>query len=142
MGFELFEKGSAPVSSVPSLTIQRRGLMSLNDAAFKLLKEPLAVHFLWDSEQRLIGIRAAAPNDLNAYPTRRQNQAKGTGPVLIAGTLFTRFIGLDTTEARRWAPELRDDTLIVDLKVEGTRVISNRERSRRSSAQEKLDTED
>lgn len=142
MAFELFEKGSAPVSSVPSLTIQKRGLMSLNDAAYKLLNEPEAVHFLWDADERLIGIQAASVNDLNAYPARRQNQAKGTGPVLIAGTLFTRFIGLDTTEARRWAPELRGGMLVVDLKVEGTRVISNRERAKRSAVQGGEDTEE
>lgn len=129
MGFKVFEKGSAPVPTVPTVTIQKRGLFSLNEAAFSLIQEPEAVQFLWDEENRLIAIQAAKLEDPNAYPTRRQgatNAAKKRGPVLIAGTMFTKFIGIDTSIAKRWVPEHEGDMLIVDLNKPSQTVVSNR----------------
>lgn len=128
MGFEVFEKGSAPISTVPSVTIQKRGLFSLNDAAYRLIGTPKAVNFLWDAERRVIALRPAPADDLNAYPARRQNQVKGTGPVLIAGALFTRFIDLDTSDVRRWVPLEEDGMLLIDLNTDGVKVVSNRNR--------------
>lgn len=130
MGFKVFEKGSAPVSTVPAVTIQKRGLFSLNDAAYRLLGEPEGIQFLWDAEERLIALKPTSKEDLNSYPARRQSSSKDTGPVLIAGTMLTRYIGLDTTQAKRWTPVMRDGLLIVDLKQEGALVISNRDRRR------------
>lgn len=128
MAFEIFAKGSAPASTVPAVTIQKRGLFSINDAAYKLLREPAAVTFMWDKETKRIALAPTDPNDLNAYPARRQSPNKSSGPVLIAGTMFTRFIGLDTSTARRWTPRLEDGLLIIDLKEAGAEVISNRNR--------------
>lgn len=134
MAFEVFEKGSAPTTSVPTVTIQKRGLFSLNDAAYKLLGEPDHVAFLYDADEQLIALKPTEETDLNGYPARRQTPAnrgkKSSGPVLLAGSMFTRFIGMDTSEARRWTPELRDGMLIVDRKTEGALVISNRNRSK------------
>lgn len=130
MGFEVFEKGSAPVPTVPAVTIQKRGMFSLNAAAYQLLGEPRAVQFLWDADEKLIALKPTSADDLNGYPARRQTAAKVNSPVVIAGAMFTRFIGLDTTHAKRWTPEKRDDLLIVDLKQEGALVISNRDRNK------------
>ncbi len=134
VAFKVFEKGSAPTPSVPAVTIQKRGLFSLNDAAYKLLGEPEFITFLYDADERLIALRATDSSDLNGYPARRQSPAnkskKSSGPILIAGSMFTRFIGMDTSEARRWTPELRDGMLVIDRKIEGTAVISNRNRAR------------
>lgn len=134
MGFEVFEKGSAPVSSVPSVTIQKRGLFSLNDAAYRLIGEPTFIEFLWDPKERLIALRPTDESNLNGYPARRQNSRKGTGPVLIAGTMFSKFIEIDTTSARRWTPTKQDSMLVIDLKEEGNLVISNRNRAKPSEA--------
>lgn len=134
MGFEVFEKGSAPVSTVPAVTIQKRGLFSLNDAAYRLIGAPEAVQFLWDEDERLIALKPVPKDDLNGYPARRQNSTKGTGPVLVAGAMFTRHIDLDTTHAKRWTPAIQDGLLIVDLKQDGALVISNRDRRKTSTA--------
>lgn len=146
MAFKVFEKGSAPVSTVPSVTIQKRGLFSLNHAAARMLRDPEAVQFLWDAEEKLIGLRAVALTDPNAYPVRLLNPAKSraegnTGPLLVAGTLFTRHIGLDTSEAHRWVPRLMDDLLIIDLKEPGQLVIANRNRGKgaRSQSEDRVD---
>lgn len=128
MAFKVFEKGSAPISTVPAVTIQKRGLFSLNDAAYKMLGEPEFVNFLWDADDKLIALQSTDEKDLNGYPARRQNSSKRTGPVLLAGSMFTRFIDLDTSQARRWTPEFKDGALVIDLKTEGALVISNRDR--------------
>lgn len=131
MGFEVFEKGSAPLPTIPSVTIQKRGLFSLNDAAQSMLKSPEAIQFLWDSERRVIGLRGVELDAPNAYPARHQatpSGRAGRGPVLVAGTLFTKYIGLDTTSARRWVPRLEGDILVIDLNEPGQPVVANRNR--------------
>ena len=138
MAFEVFEKGSAPVPTVPAVTIQKRGLFSLNDAAYRMIGEPEYIAFLYDADAQLIALKPTEPTDLNGYPARRQAPAtkskRASGPVLVAGSMFTRFIKMDTSEARRWTPELRDGMLIIDRKVEGALVISNRNRSKQVEA--------
>jgi len=128
MGFIVFEKGSAPVKTVPTVTIQRKGLMSMNRAAHALFGSPAAVELLWDPELRVIGLRPAPLENPNAYPVRPQNDS-GRGPLLIATNMFTKFIELDTTEAKRWVPTVDDGVLLVDLSTPGARAISNRHRS-------------
>jgi len=131
MAFKVFAKGSAPIATVPAVTIQKRGLFSLNDAAYRMLGEPKAVEFLWDEDERLIALRPVPADHLNGYPARRQSLSKGTGPVLVAGSMFTKFIDLDTSLAQRWTPRLNEEgLLIIDLKVPGAVVISNRGRAR------------
>ena len=108
MGFEVYVKGSAPVASVPAVTVQKKGIISLNDSAFQLIDSPEAVELLWDPDRKAIAIRPSELANFNAYPTRRMQIKSGRGPVLIAGTLFTQYIGMSTEEARRWVPEVED----------------------------------
>jgi hypothetical protein len=129
MGFEVFEKNSAPIPTVPAVTIQRRGLISLNRAAFEQFGRPEAVELLWDSDRKVIGLRPTNPENPNAYPARPQSAKSNRGPVLIAGNLFTRYIGLDTSEARRWVPTLEEGILCIDLSEPGQKVTSNRRRA-------------
>lgn len=141
MGFEVFQKGSAPIAGVPSVTIQKRGLFSLNDAASKLIEDPAAIHFLWDPEERLIALRPVPAEDPNAYPVREQIPSKARpggrrGACLIAGSMFTKFIGLDTSVARRWVPRLSEGMLLVDLKEEGQVVVANRNRGKGAVGQD------
>lgn len=126
MGFEVFKKSSAPLPSVPSVTIQKRGLMSLNRAAYQLIGSPDAVELLWDRERKLIGIRPADIASPDGYPARAQSATSNRGPILVAGSMFTRFIELDTSRAKRWVPRLDDGILCIDLNVEGQPVSSNR----------------
>ena len=146
MAFEVFKKGSAPVSTVPSVTIQKRGLLSLNKTAALMLAAgdsdeiPEGVELLWDSDRRVIGIRPAPITNPNAYPLRPQGQ-KSSGPFLIAGTMFTKYIGIDTSAARRWVPKLEDDILIVDLNAESGAVAGPGRRSRAEIDGEVRDSE-
>lgn len=130
MAFKVFEKGSAPVSTVPTATIQKRGLISLNRAAFELIGSPQGVELLWDEERRVIGLRPADLAGPNTYPARAQSSKTNSGPVLIAGNLFTKFIGLDTSEAKRYVPTTEDGILCIDVSKPGQTVQSNRARTK------------
>lgn len=137
MGFTVYEKGSAPVSTVPTLTIQKRGLLSMNRAAYEMMDSPDAVELLWDADRRVIGLRSAPVDGPNSYPVRAQSADSSKGPLLIAGSLFTRFIGLDTSEAKRWVPQMEQGVLCVDLNKPHQRAASNR--SKRKTATEQGD---
>jgi hypothetical protein len=129
MGFEVFQKSSAPVSKVPTVTLQKRGLLSMNRAAHHLIGDAEFVELLWDADERVIGIRPAAPENPNAYPARPQSATAGKGPILIAGSIFTRHYDIDTTESRRWVVEALDGILCVDLNKEFQVATSNSGRS-------------
>lgn len=130
MGFEVFEKTRAAAASrVPTLTVQKRGLISLNRAAWDLIDSARFVELVWDPERKLMGLRPTKEENQNAYPVRPQsNTNPNSGPVLVAGSLFTQFIGLDTTVAQRWTPKVIDGVLCVDLNEPGVKVQSNRDR--------------
>ena len=136
MAFKVFEKGSAPAPTIPTVTIQKRGMFSLNDAAFRMIGEPEGVQFLWDSDTRQIAIQAVPLTSPNAYPTRRQGASKDSkrGIVLIAGTMFTKFIDIDTSVAKRWVPKVEDGMLIVDLNEPSQTVASTRRKKQVSDA--------
>lgn len=44
--------------------------------------------------------------------------------------MFAKFIGIDTSVARRWVPQLSDSMLLIDLKEEGQVVVANRNRGK------------
>lgn len=126
MGFEVYEKGSAPIATVPSVTVQKRGLISVNRAAHALMREPEAVELLWDKERQIVGLRPVPIDAPNAYPVRAQTANSSRGPLLIAGNLFTKFIGLPTEVAHRWTPRMEGEVLCIDVGTPGARVNSNR----------------
>lgn len=135
MGFEVYEKGTAPVATTPTVTIQKRGLISLNRAAFTLAGEPEGVELLWDAERKAIALRPTDLNNQNAYPVRPQANNPDRGPWLIAGTLFTQYIGLETTDAYRWTPTLEEGMLIIDTSKPGAKATSNRRRAAERAAE-------
>jgi len=139
MGFTVYEKGSAPVPTTPSVTIQRRGMFSINRAAFEGLGKPEGVELLWDADRKAIAMRPAPLSNQNSYPLRPQG-AKDTerGPWLVAGTLFTQFIGLNTDEAYRWTPVFEDGMLVIDVSKPGSRATG----PRRKAAERNEATED
>ncbi|MEU7937830.1 hypothetical protein [Microbispora bryophytorum] len=129
--FETFTKRMVPLVKQPFITIQKRGTMSLNAAAYTALGEPEAVELLYDPAERIMGFRAVAKESEHAYPLRAQ-AGKSIGPYIVSGTAFTKYYGIDTTVSRRWVGYLDEGVLCVDLKQSGTEVTSNRSGSRAS----------
>lgn len=114
--FELFTGRAIPVVERAMVTIQRKGTMSLNHAAFQALGEPAAVAMFFNKAKRIVGIRAIDPAESYAYPVRKQAASRN---YVLAGQAFTKTYGIDTTAARRYNAELRPDgMLVIDLEGE------------------------
>lgn len=126
MPFEVFDKRLTPLSKAPSITIQRKGIMSINRAGFALMDSPAAVELLYDRDRHVIGLRPADQTVPHAYEVRPQTPSKDTGPLLVAGTAFTNFYKIDTSVSRRWTPRMEDGVLCIDLNDGGVEIVGNR----------------
>lgn len=124
MPFEVFDKRRAPLSNTPSVAIQKRGLISINRAAYKLLHEPPMIELLFDRDEQVVGLRGASQDSIHGYAVRVPERE--SAPVAISGTAFTNYYGIDTEVSRQWTPELRDGILCIDLRGASTEIIGNR----------------
>ena len=124
--FEVFQRRAAPVVNQPFVTIQARGTMSLNRAAFEALGEPAAVELLYDRAERLVGFRPVDPTAPHAYQPRKQGK---TANYIVSGTAFTQYFGIETGAARRYPAAMQDGVLVVDLKQPGTDATGVRARA-------------
>ncbi len=130
--FEVFDRGAAPKPTHPFVTVQRRGLLSLNRAAYDLLGGPTAVQLLYSRARNIVGIRAGDPGDPRSYPLRVQGERGKT--YLVAGAAFTQHYGIPTTEARRYQARLLGDMLTVDLNDDAPVVTGPRGKDRTEGA--------
>ena len=99
--FEEFARNSPRESrrETPMFTLQARGLLSLNHAAFKALGEPDAVTLLYDRDEHIVALRKSAKADPNAYRVRKQQPAQS---YLVGAQAFTAHYGIPTPRARRF----------------------------------------
>jgi hypothetical protein len=125
MPFEAFKRQRLKPGAEPLVTIQKKGVLSLNRAAYVALDNPEAVELLYDRETRLIGLRKIDSSVDHAYAIR--SFGKG-GTWLVSGTAFTNFYDIDTSVPTRRTGRIEDGILIIDLNDPGTPALSNRER--------------
>jgi hypothetical protein len=121
--FEVFDKRSVPISGEPMVTVQRKGPISLNLAAFHALGKPSHIELLYDPNERIMGFRALNEPLAHAYPVRQQGRSH---TFLIAGHKFLKYYGIPNEVSIRYVAKLYDDVLGVDLKQKGLEVTSNR----------------
>lgn len=123
MGFEIFDKRMAPLSKAPSVTIQKRGIFSINRAAHKLIGEPETVELLYDRDRKVIALRPS--RESHAYSIRPQS-ARDTGQVILSATAFTQYYQVNTLVSRRYKPYEQDGMLCIDLTGPSAEVRGNR----------------
>lgn len=124
--FEVFSRRSTPIVKTPQVTIQRRGLLSFNEAAFEAMGQPVALHLLYSKARNTIGLKKVEVGTPNAYTVRKQPQARSW---LVAGAAFTTYYGIPNEPARRYTAEASgDDMLLVDLNQEATEINSPRKK--------------
>jgi hypothetical protein len=126
MPFEVFDKRNAPLAKSPSVTIQKRGVFSINRAAHRLIGEAETVELLFDRDNQIIALRPSKSSP-HAYAIRPQS-ARDSGQVILSATAFTQYYGLDTTVSRRWEPYEQDGMLCIDLKGHSIEIRGNRSR--------------
>ena len=75
-----FRVGLVPLKRQPSVTIQKRGTISLNKAAEVALDCPKTVELLYDAERRVVGLRAV---DQGAAPGRASTTRSGRSAIAV-----------------------------------------------------------
>src|SRR5258708_3113221 len=83
----------------PMFTLQARGLVSLNHAAFQALGEPVAVALLYDADEGIVAMRKVPKTHQNAYAVRKQRQSQS---YLVGAQGFTTHYRIPTQTARRF----------------------------------------
>lgn len=125
MPFEVFDKRMTPLAKAPSVTIQKRGVISLNKAAHDLLNNVETVELLYDRDRQVMALRAADDSSPHAYAVRNGSK-RGPGQAIVSATAFTQHYGIDTNATRRWKPFVEGGMLCVDLTQDGTVITGNR----------------
>ena len=125
MPFEVFDKRMTPLAKAPSVTIQKRGVISLNKAAHDLVGNAETVELLYNRDRQVMALRATDDSSPHAYAVRSGSK-RGPGQAIVSATAFTAHYGIDTTATRRWKPFVEDGMLCVDLTEEGIVITGNR----------------
>lgn len=123
MGFEVFDRRMAPLAKAPSVTIQKKGIFSINRAAHQLIGAPDTVELLFDKEASIIAMRPS--EEPHAYAVRPQTNS-GTGQMILSASAFTQYYDIDTDVSRRYKPYAQDGMLCIDLRGPSVEVVGNR----------------
>lgn len=126
MPFELFDKRHAPMRGAPSVTVQKRGIVSINGPAHALINRAKVVELLFDRERQVMALRPADPSP-RTYELREPSPS---GQTLLSATAFTQAYNIDTSISLRYEPSVEDGMLCVDLSGPSTVVQSNRTKKR------------
>ncbi len=96
--FEEFsrEKARSGVEE-PMFTLQARGLLSLNNAAYRALGQPGHVALLYDVTQRIVGLRTVGEDWPNAYRVRPQGSS-----YIVGAQGFIAYYGIKPLVAQRF----------------------------------------
>jgi tartrate dehydratase beta subunit/fumarate hydratase class I family protein len=129
--FEVFRRQPPAGAHEPTVTVQRHGLLTLNQAAYAELGAPDAVQLLYAHRERLIGLRAAGAKTPDAYRVRKPSVGPG---FLVSGRAYTNHYRIPTDIARRYRAVMINGILTVHLGD----VLKER---RRSSVQAKPTTD-
>jgi len=112
---------SHAVPDEPMLTLQRRGLISMNLAAFKALGEPAAVALLYDADEGIVALRKVARTYHNGYPVRKQQNSRS---YLVGATGFTSYHRINTDVPKRYMGRQFGDQTLGFVVTEGIAVKS------------------
>jgi len=124
MPFEVFSKRSAGKMKQPTITVQKRGTLSVNASAAAFLAggeipdKEIPIELLFDRELNVLGMRRAQSDHVSVYMLRKQAKSDS---FLLAGKAFTAYYGIPTGEARRFvAKDFGDGILGAELGGEYT----------------------
>lgn len=124
-GFELYQRQRFAPSPDPIITIQRKGLLSLNRAAYDALGAPPAVELLYNRSDRLIGVRKAKQGADHAIDLRSRTGTAWT----VSAKGFLRFYGIDVPAAVRRLARVKEGMLVIDLKERGVAATPGRQKA-------------
>jgi hypothetical protein len=116
MPFETFTR-QRKSDRQPYVTMQKKGVISLNKAAFDALDQPDSVELLYDSESRLVALRKVDSSVEHAYQVRAPVENHATW--LVSGAAFVSYYEIDNSESIRRPARIEQDLLVIDLNHPG-----------------------
>jgi hypothetical protein len=116
MPFETFTR-QRKSDRQPYVTMQKKGVISLNKAAFDALGQPDSVELLYDSASRLVALRKVDGSIDHAYQVRAPVENHATW--LVSGAAFVSYYEIDNSESIRRPARLEEDLLVIDLNHPG-----------------------
>lgn len=116
-----------PSTQEPAVTIQKRGALSLNTAAFEALGSPKHVVLRYDRENELVGIQKASAAMPHSYIVRGVGNNRATH--VVSGKAFLSYYGIPRDVAIRRVGAMQGDMLVIDLKQPGVEVTGHRSRA-------------
>lgn len=110
------------MKGTPSVTVQRKGIVSINAPAHKLIDGAKFVELLFDPSRRVMALRPAEPSP-RTYELRSPSRS---GQTLVSATAFMQAYEIDTSVSRRYEPFEEDGMLCIDFNGPSTEVRGNR----------------
>ena len=98
-------------------TLSKRGIISLNRAAFRAMAQPSHVVLLYDTVNFLIGLKPAGSHIKNALRVKKRRDAQAT--YHITAKNFCNYYGIALPHALKFndLKPTDDGTLILDLRT-------------------------
>lgn len=131
MAFEVFDKRQAPMRGAPSVTVQKRGIISINGPAHNFINAERVVELLFDRARRVMAIRPAEPS-AKTYELRKPSKS---GQTLVSATAFMDAYDIDTSVSRRYEPFEENGMLCIDFNGNFTEVRGNRSKNMADSTE-------
>jgi hypothetical protein len=111
--FEVFTGRNKPASNkTMRVSLNKRGAISFNHAAFVGMGEPKAVELLYDKETKAIGVRASTEEARHAYPVRSQGNSKS---YLIGAVAFTQYYDIKPESTIAFDPLVEDGVMVLEF---------------------------
>ncbi len=124
--WEMFDHAGASKSDKrPLVSLQVRGSINLNRAAFEFIGQPEALQLFYDRINRLVGFRPAKVGDRAASQVRKAPKSE---TYAMAAKAFTNYYDIDISETRRYEVRMYGDIPAIDLNMPDT--TSNRAKRR------------
>lgn len=109
---EEFDRKGASGQPRPIVSIQKSGDLTLNEAAYEVLKRPTWVKLLYGAKERVIGFRPSHENSQRAYAVK---QKKPNGSYTVAGVAFLKAYEVAHDRRKRYPAEMEDGDLLFYL---------------------------
>ncbi len=113
--WEVFDRKARPSVKQPLVTLQGSGTFSMNEASYNAVGRPDLVELLYDKKDQIIGFRPASDKSPHSYPIKPQQNGR---TFQTGGRAFCSYYGIEIGKARRFAGEMIDGVLAIDLKGE------------------------
>ena len=116
--WEMFDHmGASKSDKRPLVSLQVRGSINFNRAAFDLVGRPEALQLFYDRSNRLVGFRTAKIGDRAASQVRKAPKSE---TYAMAAKAFTNYYDIDIRETRRYELRMYGDIPAIDLNMPET----------------------